>query len=144
MKKVIIAFILGLFLAAGVSVYAYSYLAKNIKYTKVDGTISNVEDALNELSNSSEVYEKGSFSIYVPGTSYAYANLNFKKNYVESDNAYISINKISGLEAPLYFYYGISGKKIIGNSLKFPIVNYAGNNAYSDTFLFEYIIFRRD
>lgn len=50
--KLIIGFILGVILASSITVYAYSYFAKDIGYTK-PGTESeiSVETALNELYN---------------------------------------------------------------------------------------------
>ena len=53
--KVIIGFIVGMILASGITVYAYSYFAKDIEYTKIENeteTIISVEDALNDLYNS--------------------------------------------------------------------------------------------
>ena len=53
-KEVIIAFIIGIILASSIAVYAYSYAAKDVSYTKPGTTTSiNVETALNEL------YSKG-------------------------------------------------------------------------------------
>ena len=47
--KVIIGFILGVILASEITIYAYSYLSGDIKYTKKNGTEISVENALNEL-----------------------------------------------------------------------------------------------
>ena len=54
--KAIIAFILGVILASSITVYAYSYIASDVKYTKKDGTEISVADALNDL------YHKGNLS----------------------------------------------------------------------------------
>lgn len=50
--KLFLGFIIGLILASGVAVYAYSYYAKDIGYTKPGtNTEISVETALNELYN---------------------------------------------------------------------------------------------
>ena len=48
-KKIILFFIISTFITSIISVKAYSYLAKDIKYIRKDGTESNVEEAINEL-----------------------------------------------------------------------------------------------
>lgn len=49
-KGIIISFIIGVILASGMTVYAYSYFAKDIGYTKAGtNTEISVEAALNEL-----------------------------------------------------------------------------------------------
>ena len=49
-KEVIIAFIIGIILASSIAVYAYSYMASDIDYTKPGTeTAISVETALNEL-----------------------------------------------------------------------------------------------
>ena len=51
-KEVIIAFIIGIILASSIAVYAYSYAAKDVSYTKPGTTTAiNVETALNDLYN---------------------------------------------------------------------------------------------
>lgn len=51
-KEVIIAFIVGIILASSIAVYAYSYAAKDIGYTKPGTTTPiSVETALNDLYN---------------------------------------------------------------------------------------------
>ena len=51
-KEVIIAFIIGIILASSIAVYAYSYAAKDVSYTKPGTTTEiNVETALNDLYN---------------------------------------------------------------------------------------------
>ena len=47
--KLIISFILGIILASGITVYATSYLAKDITYTRENTNVKSVEDALNDL-----------------------------------------------------------------------------------------------
>lgn len=62
--KLIIGFLIGLILASGVSVYAaYSYFAKDISYTKSDGTIISVEKAINDL------YAGGNTANVIAGTN---------------------------------------------------------------------------
>lgn len=49
-KEVIIAFIVGIILASSIAVYAYSYAAKDVSYTKPGtNTAISVETALNDL-----------------------------------------------------------------------------------------------
>lgn len=49
-KGIIISFIIGVILASSITVYAYSYYAKDIGYTKPGTTTEiSVETALNEL-----------------------------------------------------------------------------------------------
>ena len=50
--KLIIGFIIGVILTSGITVYAYSYFAKDISYTKPGEAIPiSVETALNDLYN---------------------------------------------------------------------------------------------
>jgi hypothetical protein len=67
-KEVIIAFIIGIILASSIAVYAYSYAAKDVSYTKpgTDTTI-DVETALNDLyskfnTNQGVICAKGSLT----------------------------------------------------------------------------------
>ena len=54
-KGIIISFIIGVILASSIAVYAYSYYAKDIGYTKPGtNTEISVEAALNELYSSEE------------------------------------------------------------------------------------------
>ena len=54
-KEVIIAFIIGLLIASGITVYAYSYAAKDVSYTKPgENAPISVESALNELYSNSK------------------------------------------------------------------------------------------
>lgn len=49
-KEVLVAFIIGLLIASSITIYAYSYVASDIKYKKSgEDTEISVEDALNEL-----------------------------------------------------------------------------------------------
>lgn len=70
-KEVIIAFIIGIILASSIAVYAYSYAAKDIGYTKPGTTTTiSVETALNELYNktsdeyANKIYIQTGLSIY--------------------------------------------------------------------------------
>lgn len=48
--KIILVIVITAILVGGISGYAtYNYLAKDIKYTKADGTETNLENSLNEL-----------------------------------------------------------------------------------------------
>ena len=54
-KEVIIAFIIGIILASSIAVYAYSYFASDISYTRPGTeTAINVEQALNDLYSKSK------------------------------------------------------------------------------------------
>jgi len=53
--KVIIGFLIGVILASGITVYATSYLAKDISYTKEGTNIKSVEDALNDLYKKNQI-----------------------------------------------------------------------------------------
>ena len=56
--KVIIGFIVGVVLASSITVYAYSYFAKDISYTKPGtNTPISVETALNDLYNKTNTNE---------------------------------------------------------------------------------------
>lgn len=75
--KVIIGFIVGVILASGITVYAYSYASKDISYTKKleDGTETeiSVEEALNELydiKTSNSILGKPFHTITSSGTTY--------------------------------------------------------------------------
>ena len=58
-KEVIIAFIIGIILASSIAVYAYSYMASDIDYTKPGTeTAISVETALNELYEVADTYEE--------------------------------------------------------------------------------------
>ena len=62
-KEVIIAFIIGIILASSIAVYAYSYAAKDVSYTKPGTTTAiNVETALNELYNKKDLLWENSNS----------------------------------------------------------------------------------
>lgn len=55
-KEVIIAFIIGIILASSIAVYAYSYAAKDVGYTKPgENTPIDVETALNDLYSKSKL-----------------------------------------------------------------------------------------
>ena len=59
--KLIIGFIIGVIIASGITVYAYSYFASDVGYTKPETTTAtSVETALNELyelSGKCKIYE---------------------------------------------------------------------------------------
>lgn len=79
--KIIIGFILGVFLASSMTVYAYSFLAKDVKYTKKDGNEINVETALNELYLNSEFKTYDMISkTTITGEGYSLKKLTLKNN----------------------------------------------------------------
>ena len=62
--KGIIGFIVGVILASGITVYAYSYFASDISYTKPGEEIAiSVETALNDLYSKASNYEKSILDI---------------------------------------------------------------------------------
>ena len=68
-KEVIIAFIIGIILASSIAVYAYSYAAKDISYTKPgENTLISVETALNELYTNKGKTNKGEYK-FINGES---------------------------------------------------------------------------
>ena len=87
-KEVIVAFIIGIIIASSIAVYAYSYFARDISYTKpgTDTAIS-VETAINELyANHKEIkpleIEIGPFEM---GSRSGYENYNpVKLNELEN------------------------------------------------------------
>ena len=106
-KEVIIAFIIGIILASSIAVYAYSYAAKDIGYTKPgENTPISVETALNDLyekhNNISEYdnknYTQTGLSIfsdrltftnggyYVDSENITWVNLTFKTNQALNGN----------------------------------------------------------
>lgn len=65
--KILLAFILGMVLASGVTVYAYSLLASDVKYVKEGETEEiTIDQALNELysktSSNAQILSKGQVS----------------------------------------------------------------------------------
>lgn len=71
--KIIIAFIIGVILASGITVYATSYFAKDISYTRQGTEVSNVQEALNDLysmKKSLTINETPFYSITGTGESY--------------------------------------------------------------------------
>ena len=74
-KEVIIAFIVGIILASSIAVYAYSYAAKDISYTKpgTDTAIS-VETALNDLYSKSNKTPQQVATLTTQGASYTFQN----------------------------------------------------------------------
>lgn len=144
--KLIIGFIVGAIVASSVTVYAYSYLASDIKYTKEekDGTETeiDVEQALDELyRNKDTVYETGEFDQYVAAYSnYASVTLNLSKTYTAQDNARLVLTSITN---PNAMYCSINGK-IVGNKVQFVLLNFAGDGSYSKTYHVEYSIVRCD
>ncbi|MBP3255124.1 MAG: hypothetical protein J6M60_01335 [Clostridia bacterium] len=141
--KFIIGFILGIFLASSATVYAYSYLAENIGYTKTnqDGskTNINVQSAINELytmqkNNKVEVVETGTYTSDTVSTEqYIQQIVNLQNTYTEDDDVNFIITNIetTGFITPYVdlLNSGNSGicQKVIGNTAKFYLNNAAGN-----------------
>ena len=72
-KQTVIAFIIGMILASSITVYAYSYAAKDIGYTKPgENTPINVETALNELYNKNNKTAQQVATITTQGGSYTF------------------------------------------------------------------------
>lgn len=128
--KIILVIVISIIFASGLSVYAtYNYLAKDIKYTKIDGTETNVESSLNELyslynneikyidrivaskketsnaisiSNSKEL-EKGKYFIIIVRSS---RNDKTAGNYVDKTNSYGTLTGCDESNYLLFSRYG--------------------------------------
>ena len=73
--KLIIGFIIGAILASSITVYAYSYFAKDISYTKPGTDTSiNVETALNELYSKSSKTPQQVATLTEQGATYTFQN----------------------------------------------------------------------
>lgn len=103
-KKIILFFIISTFITSIISVKAYSYLAKDIKYIRKDGTESNVEEALNELQSSN------SFDRYPDRIIEKHDNYTFEENFSKC------------------FFYG--GRSNNGNILRLNGVDIKPDDAY--------------
>jgi len=123
-KSIIISFIIGVIIASSITVYAYSYYAKDIGYTKPGtNTEISVEDALNdlysEIKNSNELYIK-EFQALNNGNlnTHAYAQLILD---VDSFN-YISFDSITAKYTNKLTYFRIYDKSN-GNENKIYEIN---------------------
>lgn len=109
--KLFLGFIIGLILASGVAVYAYSYYAKDISYTKPGAnTEINVEVALNDLYSKldSMEYQKLNY-IENDGTQYIDTGVKIKGNSVVK----MHFKSISNSEN--YALYGASNGSAYNN-----------------------------
>ena len=95
-KEVIIAFIIGIILASSIAVYAYSYAAKDISYTKPGTDIPiSVEKALNELYNKREnctvgiYHHDGKTNKYSIETNIDYKAI-YLSTYVQNSDLYLN------------------------------------------------------
>ena len=75
--RTIIGFITGVILASSITVYAYSYFASDIKYTKKDGTEISVENALNELYSKNNITFTGDFYLSATADENTYSNTSY-------------------------------------------------------------------
>lgn len=74
-KEVIVAFIVGIILASSIAVYAYSYYASDVSYTKPGTeTAISVETALNDLYSKSNKTPQQVTTITTYGGSYTFQN----------------------------------------------------------------------
>ena len=74
-KEVIIAFIIGIILASSIAVYAYSYAARDVSYTKLgENTPISVEAALNDLYNKRNISAQQVYTITAPSIEYTFQN----------------------------------------------------------------------
>ena len=94
MKKlrIIVIVLIGILLVGGISAYAtYTYLAKDVEYTKANGTKVSVENALNEL------YENKQFQSYdmlnsatITGTGYDFKKISLVKD-IQNKMLYLKV-----------------------------------------------------
>ena len=119
--KVIIGFIIGVILASSITVYAYSYLASDISYTRDGTNIKSVEEALNELYRNKKETSDDTKSITANGEQeldkyYKKLNVNVYTNddltyvgYYESETyktAQVSTLTINNVEPGKYLIAG--------------------------------------
>ena len=100
-KEVIIAFIVGIILASSIAVYAYSYAAKDIGYTKPgENTPIDVETALNDLYSKSNKTHKYTYTnIPKADSEQKTLYINIKNDYsnyqnITIDNINVQLDKI--------------------------------------------------
>lgn len=94
-KEVIIAFIIGVLIASGITVYAYSYYAKDIGYTKPGETQAiSVEAALNDLYQKNKHIERGQENITY-SHSWQGKTITFEKEYENPPKVFYKSNSSS-------------------------------------------------
>ena len=105
--RTIIGFVTGVILASSITVYAYSYLASDISYTK-DGTKVSVEEALNDLyanQNKSRILETGTYTIdQISKGTEKQINVLLENDYTDRSNIYFIITSITQKSGELYLY----------------------------------------
>ena len=93
-KEVIIAFIIGIILASSIAVYAYSYAAKDVSYTKPGTqTAISVEQALNDLYTKKSIEKLELVNDLSSGTSNRAATATASFNSGEANQEYYLIGK---------------------------------------------------
>ena len=139
--KVVISFIIGVLLASGITVYATSYLAKDISYSR-DGTeINNVQDALNDLYAKSKTnfnYDTIYYNAYYSNYNYDYTITEENAKYktlmiisysqnvsISSSPAFINItnDNIVPILNPDYMEYTEYGDKRLSSDIYVGIIN---------------------
>jgi len=97
MKKLIVAFILGGIVFGSIGIYAASYLASDISYTLNDGTKTNVDEALDNLYNSTQgktitvVFRTSQYAAY--GSSSGTKITDYTLNINSKDGSVISVGQ---------------------------------------------------
>ena len=67
--KIIIAFMIGVILASSIAVYAATYYAKDISYTRQGTEVSNVQEALNDLYTNKKAQNIEGYYQFVKGNN---------------------------------------------------------------------------
>ena len=94
-KEVIVAFIIGIILASSIAVYAYSYYARDIGYTKPGTeTAISVETALNDLYQRNKKIESGQENITFTH-SWQNKTITFEKEYENPPKVFYKSNSSS-------------------------------------------------
>lgn len=144
--KIILILTITIIITSSITAYAtYKYLAKDITYTKEDGTNVSVQEALNDLYNKPNVvvYESGEFSEYIKyAANYKTVTIQLNKNYEEEDNAKLVIKSITPEINAIYYSSKILSNKIVGNTVSITLLNFAGSDSYSTTYTVTYDIIK--
>lgn len=144
-KEVIIAFIIGIILASSIAVYAYSYAAKDVSYTKPGTTTAiNVETALNDLYNkTSDEYANKTYiqtglssfenrvtivsgGYYTDNNNITYVNLKLKTNQsLSNDGEHLLLLGLPNMQSSFVITDTM-------NNLQFRVGNYGDRNGRLD------------
>ncbi len=104
MKKILLAVVITFIITLTITVSAYSYLAKDIKYTPKDKNwkVDNIEDALNDLKSNNQVtYETWSTGLFTTSRSGIAKTKDIKvPEGVKKVTIYISISSTYGVMPP--------------------------------------------